>query len=264
LLSVANSAGNVQITAGTTSILATGLVNASAFTTTGNANAANFYSGANALFSATSLLWTGNTTTSPTITLANTGAFTVGNSTTTQTTSTKSVANSTGNVQITPGTASINATGSVNAASHTVGTAFTANALGVYTTGTVNALSHSTGTSFVANTTALYVNSAIYLAGSNGTAGQVLTSNGTSNAYWSTVSGGGSVTAFSANVGDATNTSYTITHNLNKTNIFATIREQASGYLVYPDIQYNNSNSIILTFSSAPTANQYFASIIGG
>jgi hypothetical protein len=49
-------------------------------------------------------------------------------------------------------------------------------------------------TTFSANviTTAnVYVNSAIFLGGSNGQVGQVLTSNGTSNAYWSTVSGGG-------------------------------------------------------------------------
>ena len=99
----------------------TGYVNASAFTTTGNANAASHYSGANALFASASLSWTGNTTTSPTITLANTGNFVIGNSTTTQTTSTIVVANSTGNVQITPGTASILATGSVNAASYNAG-----------------------------------------------------------------------------------------------------------------------------------------------
>ena len=39
----------------------------------------------------------------------------------------------------------------------------------------------------------LGANSVVQLNGSNGTAGQVLTSNGNSNAYWSTVTGGGSV-----------------------------------------------------------------------
>ena len=51
----------------------------------------------------------------------------------------------------------------------------------------------SLGSILTVNTTATYVNSAIYLAGSNGTPGQVLTSNGTSNAYWSTPGGSGSV-----------------------------------------------------------------------
>ena len=49
----------------------------------------------------------------------------------------------------------------------------------------------SFGAKLTVNTTALYVNSAIYLGGSNGQPGQVLTSNGTSNVYWSTITGGG-------------------------------------------------------------------------
>jgi hypothetical protein len=97
----------------------------------------------------TSLAYTGNATTLPTITLANTGAFTIGNSVTTQTTSTISVANSTGNVQITPGTTSILATGIINAASHTVGTAFTANST------VVNAVSYYSGSLLVANSTVI-------------------------------------------------------------------------------------------------------------
>jgi hypothetical protein len=115
------------------------------------------------------IIYTGNTTTLPTITLANTGSFTIGNNSTTQTTSIITVANSAGNVQITPGTTSINATGSINAASHTVGTSTIANATGVYTTGTVNAASHTIGTTLIANTTGLYhtglVNAASYNIG---------------------------------------------------------------------------------------------------
>jgi hypothetical protein len=122
-LSVANSTGNVQITAGTTSILATGLVNASAFTTTGNANATNFNSGANLTVNSTNIAWTGNTTTSPSINLSNTGVLTIGNSSTTQTTSTISVANSTGNVQITP--AGVTIRGNVNIATNAKTLSFT-------------------------------------------------------------------------------------------------------------------------------------------
>ena len=57
-----------------------------------------------------SIVYTGNTTTLPTITLANTGSLTIGNSTTTQTASVISVANSTGNVQITPSAFNIRGT----------------------------------------------------------------------------------------------------------------------------------------------------------
>ena len=111
-------------TVNSTSVYATGLVNAANFSTTGNANATNHYAGPNTVLNATNLLWTGNPTTSPTITLANTGAFSIGNSTTTQTTSIITVANSSGNVQITPTLISGNGNGitSLNATQVTSGT----------------------------------------------------------------------------------------------------------------------------------------------
>lgn len=55
-------------------------------------------------------------------------------------------------------------------------------------TGVVNGSSHATGSAFVANTSGLYVNGVISLAGSNGSSGYVLTSNGNSNVYWASVS----------------------------------------------------------------------------
>jgi hypothetical protein len=149
IVTVANSAGNVQITPGTTSILATGLVNASAFTTTGNANAVNFYAGANLVANSANIKWTGNTTTSPTISFANTGALIVGNSTTTQTTSLLTYANSIGNVVITP-------------------------------TGIV--LSNTTGTVFEASLTSLKINSPI-------TSSSLDVGNSTANMTWSSTTG---------------------------------------------------------------------------
>lgn len=68
---------------------------------------------------------------------------------------------------------------------------------------------------------------------------------------------------FTANIGNAVATSYTITHNLNKAGIVVTVREVATGYFVYPDIDYTSSNTVVLEFVSAPTANQYFAAVIG-
>jgi hypothetical protein len=152
-----------------------GVVNASAFTTTGNANAANHYSGANALFSAASIAWTGNTTTSPTITLANTGAFTIGNSTTTQTGGSILIANSIGNVAISVnqiglgnsssqlnltstsilmGTSgSTAATGQISVANSTGNVQITAGTTSILATGIINAASHTVGTVFTANAT---------------------------------------------------------------------------------------------------------------
>jgi cytoskeletal protein CcmA (bactofilin family) len=71
------------------------------------------------------------------------------------------------------------------------------------------------------------------------------------------------VSGFTSNVGNASANSFTITHNLNKEDIFVTVREYSSGYLVYPDIKYANANAIILDFVSAPTANQYRVSVFG-
>jgi hypothetical protein len=97
------------------------------------------------------------------------------------------IANSTAIV----GTGYANVTTSVNSALLTVGTAFIANTTGAYHTGTVNAASLTVGSSVVANTTRLAIGTAVGIQanGGIGTAGQVLTSNGTT-IYWSTVSGG--------------------------------------------------------------------------
>jgi len=133
-----------------------------------------------------------------------------------------------GNTTVTGNTTVVNvySTGTVNAAAVTVGTVFTVNSTqaniavplsangsngtatyvltsngnvgspywaaasgGSWTGGAMaNTVTFSNVVTFTAN---LSVNGAILLGGSNGTVGQVLTSNGTSNAYWSTVSGGG-------------------------------------------------------------------------
>ena len=145
---------------------------------------------------------------------------------------------------------------------------------------------------------------AISANGANGSAGQVLTTNGTA-AYWSTVSGGASslsildegslltgtansinftgsgVTAttvgndvtvtitsggalsFTSNVGNAVNTSFTVTHNLNTSKLIPAVRENSSGYYVYPDIKYTSSNTIVLEFVSIPTTDQYFLILLG-
>ena len=94
----------------------------------------------------------------------------------------------TGNTSI---TGFANVSTSVNSALLTVGTSFIANTTGAYHTGTVNAAALTVGTSFVANTTQVTIAAGIELSanGGVGTAGQVLTSNGTSGSpYWATVS----------------------------------------------------------------------------
>lgn len=69
-------------------------------------------------------------------------------------------------------------------------------------------------------------------------------------------------TKFTANIGNGTNTVYSINHNINKNNIITIVTENATGNTVYPDIK-NNSNYTIVSFTAAPTANQYNITIIG-
>ena len=108
------------------------------------------------------------------------------------------------------------------------------------------------------------------------TLGQVYTANGklwtydgttwvgySNIGYTGSAGGGGSTTGYTGSVGDGSNTSYTITHGLNSNNILATVKEQSSGYFVYPDIKYVASNQIVVEFADPPTTNQYQVYVIG-
>jgi len=88
-----------------------------------------------------------------------------------------------------------------------------------------------------------------------------LTNDGSGNFSWASAGG---VSSYTANVGDGTNTTYTLTHNLaGSNNICVVVREVSSGYMVYPDIVYVDSNNCQLIFVSAPTSNQYKATVMG-
>jgi hypothetical protein len=79
----------------------------------------------------------------------------------------------------------------------TVGQVLTSNGVGnVYwsTVTGVNVASQYTFTNTITHNANLSVNGAIFLGASNGQVGQVLTSNGTGNVYWSTVSSSGQYT----------------------------------------------------------------------
>jgi hypothetical protein len=69
---------------------------------------------------------------------------------------------------------------------------------------------------------------------------------------------------YAANVGNGSNTVFTIAHNLNTVDLTASVRLVASTYdFVYPDIQIVDSNNIKLIFTSAPTTGQYRVVVIG-
>jgi hypothetical protein len=69
---------------------------------------------------------------------------------------------------------------------------------------------------------------------------------------------------YSSNVGDASANTFTLTHNLNRADIVVAVRENSSGYFVYPDVKYVSTNSVIIEFATAPTSSQYYVSILGG
>ena len=66
------------------------------------------------------------------------------------------------------------------------------------------------------------------------------------------------VSKYASNVGDGTNTTYTITHNLNTKDVIVTIYDNSSPYAeVICDVQHTSTTAITLLFSVAPTSNQY-------
>lgn len=66
------------------------------------------------------------------------------------------------------------------------------------------------------------------------------------------------VTKYAANVGDGTNTSYTITHGLNTRDVIVSVYDNSSPYAeVICDVQHTTTTAITLLFSVAPTSNQY-------
>jgi hypothetical protein len=66
------------------------------------------------------------------------------------------------------------------------------------------------------------------------------------------------VRKYAANVGDGTNTSYTISHNLNTKDVIVSVYDNSSPYAeVICDVQHTSTTAITLLFSVAPTSNQY-------
>lgn len=66
------------------------------------------------------------------------------------------------------------------------------------------------------------------------------------------------VRKYAANVGDGSNTSLTVTHNLNTRDVIVTLYDNSSPYAeVICDVLHATVNTVTLQFSVAPTSNQY-------
>jgi hypothetical protein len=64
-----------------------------------------------------------------------------------------------------------------------------------------------------------------------------------------------------ANVGDGTNTAYTITHNLNSRDVIVQVYDNATYETVFVDTARSTVNTVVLTFATAPASNAYRAVI---
>ena len=111
-------------------------------------------------------------------------------------------------------------------------------------------LANSTVVLDVSKPTAAEVSSADYYLASDSTWNQIVPATGGAN-------------VFSANIGNGTNTSYVVTHNLDAIKVLIEVRENSSGYYIYPDMKYVNSNSCSIEFVSAPTTDQYLVLVVG-
>ena len=69
---------------------------------------------------------------------------------------------------------------------------------------------------------------------------------------------------FTQAIGDGTNTSFLLTHNLNSRDVVVMIRESASPYAqVITDVEMTTVNTITVKFAQPPATNEYTVTIIG-
>lgn len=67
-----------------------------------------------------------------------------------------------------------------------------------------------------------------------------------------------------ANIGDGSATSFNVVHSLGTTDAVVLVRETAgSKQAVFPDIVFTDTNTVTVTFATAPTAGQYRVTVIG-
>lgn len=65
-------------------------------------------------------------------------------------------------------------------------------------------------------------------------------------------------------IGDNSATTFTVTHNMNTRDVQVTISENGSPYaVVYPDVEIATVNSVTVSFSVAPSTNEYRVVIVG-
>lgn len=88
--------------------------------------------------------------------------------------------------------------------------------------------------------------------------GATVTATNSGGAVTVTVAGSGTAAGYTADVGDGTNTSYTITHGLGTRDVVVQIYEKTGTYSqIDCEVRRTTVNAVDLIFATAPTSNQY-------
>jgi len=111
-----------------------------------------------------------------------------------------------------------------------------------------------------ANNTLVFTNSDFSTFAATGVKGQKgeVGNNGTNG-----TKGDPGVTPYTTNIGDGTNTSFTINHNLAKADVSVVVFDNATNNQVYPDVSVTNNNTCVVSFVTAPTSSQYRVRVLG-
>lgn len=68
---------------------------------------------------------------------------------------------------------------------------------------------------------------------------------------------------YSADIGNGSATSITVTHNFGSKDVITQVRQNSDDAVVDCDIDNNTTNTVVLDFAVAPTSNQYRVVVIG-
>jgi hypothetical protein len=65
------------------------------------------------------------------------------------------------------------------------------------------------------------------------------------------------------NVGNGVDTSYTVTHNMNRATVIVVAKDTGTGVLANPTVTVTSANAVQVVFGSAATLNQYAVTVVG-